>query len=260
MSGSGQPIRLFRYSGNKARYLRHYRRPPDGTVRIVEPYLGSGAYALNQPYPAVGYELNGDLCETWWWLQQTTVAELHDLNERVTHSQQAHPKQDVRELGLQKGPETYVRLNVCSAVVGQLSSWRIYPQHRLPIEHTVRALPHVQRVTVVNEPGETHLAEPGDTLFVDPPYIGTTGNYQAADNKHLERRYQPSDTVTLVTNNPDTPTVITYGTDAATVFPEWAWTRIATRNVPNLRNGGTVTRHEHAAYLNWPDDRLSTLF
>lgn len=245
------PLRIFRYSGNKARYLHHYRPPPDGTARIIEPYLGSGAYTLNQPHPGIGYELNADLCETWWWLQQAAADDLHDLHDLVTRSQQTHPKQDVRELGLQKGPETYVRLNVCSAVVGQLSSWRIYPQHRLPIEHTIRALPHLHRITVLNKPGETHLAEPGDTLFIDPPYIGTTGNYQATNNRKLEHRYQPSDTINLVNNNPTTPTVVTYGTNAATVFPNWKWTRIATRNTPNLRNGGTTPRHEHVTYLNW---------
>ena len=53
-------MKLFRYSGNKVRLIKHYRKPSHDVKRIVEPYLGSGAYSLANDKPGLGIEINED--------------------------------------------------------------------------------------------------------------------------------------------------------------------------------------------------------
>jgi site-specific DNA-adenine methylase len=238
-----KPLRLFRYSGNKSRLLKFYRKPPEGTRRVVEPYLGSGAYLLNSGLPGLGYEANKDLVGLWNWLRKTNENELRDLAALV---QSRKDKPDVRDLKLDHGPQTYIRINVCSVVVGQLSSWKIYPQHRLPVEETIRCLPRLKDIDVIHAGGETHQCEEGDMLFVDPPYVGTVGNYIEKGGKEIERSYDPEDTMRLL--ECQCPALVTYGTNAMEVFPSLHWELVKTIKVPNMRRGGTVDRKEFVSY------------
>jgi site-specific DNA-adenine methylase len=249
--------RLFRYSGNKAKLLSLYRPIPNGVARVVEPYLGSGAFSINSGIPAIGYEVNKDLYAVWTWLKQATAQDLHDLNDLVEDWKKRQEKPDVRDMKLDLGRQTYVRVNCCSVVVGQLSSWKVYPQHSLPIEETIKCLPKLRQIEVVHGRGEDHKPVDGDLLFVDPPYIGTIGNYQEKNGQQIEKEYDPKDTEKLL-DEVSCPVIFTYGSNAKEIFPNYDWELIKTVKVPNMRKGGTVDRTEWAAYINFPTE--NTLF
>jgi len=246
---SSSPLRLFRYSGNKSRLLGLYRPVPPRVTRIVEPYLGSGAYGLNSGLPLLGYEIDPELVGMWRWLQGVDEKGLRDLDRLVEDRKKLETKPDVRDMGLESGALTYVRVNVCSVVVGQLSSWKVYPQHRLPIEETIRCLGRLRDVSVVLGRGEDHVPADGDGMFVDPPYIGTVGNY----GDGVEDGYRAADTIGLIDRAvaADVPCMVTYGTNCREVFPSWSWEKVKDVRVPNMRKGGTVDRSEWVAYLGW---------
>ena len=244
--------RLFRYSGNKSKLLGLYRPIPKGVTRVVEPYLGSGAFTINSKLNGVGYEINQNLYSMWMWLKQTTANELHDLYATVEAWKQKTEKPDVRDMKLDIGPQTYVRVNCCSVVVGQLSSWKVYPQNRLPVEETVKCLPRLACIDVFNQRGETHVPHEGDLLFVDPPYVGTVGNYleKGTQIKQIEKEYNPQDTIDFL-KDVKCPVIFTYGSNAKEIFPQYDWEVVKTVKVPNMRKGGTVDRNEMVAYINF---------
>lgn len=250
-----KPKVLSRYSGNKARLLKHYGIPAaevyaaSGIKRIVEPYFGSGAFSMNVDLPALGFEVNPLLVAMYDWLRESSPEELEALRARVDEIRKSKEKPDVRELELPEGPQTYVRLNVCSAMVGQLSSWKMYPQHKLPIENTIRCLPRLQHINVILSPASTYKYEDGDLCFIDPPYVGTKANYLGR-KENIERLYKPEDTVSLISGISG-PIIFTYGTNAKEVFPQYDWEPVLVKKVANIRKGGTITRIEHVAYINW---------
>jgi site-specific DNA-adenine methylase len=215
---------------------------------VVEPYLGSGAFLLNSNLPAIDYEINGDLVAMWHWLQTATPKDLHDLNALVEDRKKLETKPDVRDMALDLGRQTYVRVNCCSVVVGQLNSWKVYPQHSLPVEATIRCLPRLAEVKVIHGSGEDHVCKEGDFLFVDPPYVGTIGNYVDKNGKEIERAYRPENTIRLL-DSCSCPAMLTYGTNAATLFPNYSWELVKTVKVPNMRRGGTVDRSEYVSYI-----------
>lgn len=239
-------LRLFRYSGNKAKLLPLYRKPPVSAQRIVEPYLGSGAYGLNTDLPVLGYDLNQDLVAMWHWLQKATIEDLKYLETAVDMARFIEEKPDCRNLKLATGPQTYVKINVCSVVVGQLSSWKIYPQHKLPVEQTIQCLSRLKRFEVHCASANSYEHKDGDLLFIDPPYVATSANY----GKGMEDSYNPEDTVKLITSTTN-HIIFTYGTSAPTIFPQYKWELVKTVKVPNMRKGGTTERHEYVAYINW---------
>jgi len=244
------PLRLFRYCGNKSKLLHLYRRVPEGTQRIVEPFLGSGAFMLNSNVKGLGYEMNPYLVAMWRWLKEATTDDLMDLNEAVENAKK-RSQMNVRDMNLLLGPETYVRVNVTGLVVGQLSSWSIYPQHSLPIEETLRCLPRLKDIEVVQGDGHQFVAEKGDLLFVDPPYIATNANYAKVE-------YDPSRTVKMIEAS-NCPTIFTYGSNAQEIFPMYEWQMVKKVRVPNMRRGGTVDRSEWVAYLNMPNEVKTNL-
>jgi site-specific DNA-adenine methylase len=249
--------RLFRYSGNKAKLLSLYRPIPHGIKRIVEPYLGSGAFSLNSSVPAIGYEINRDLYSLWIWLKEASAKDLHDLNRLVEDRKKQEQKPDVRDMNLDLGRQTYVRVNCCSVVVGQLSSWKVYPQHNLPIEETIKCLPRLRDIEVIHGRGESHVADKQDLLFVDPPYVGTVGNYVEKQGSQIEKEYEPRDTIKLL-DGISCPLIFTYGSNAKEIFPQYDWELVKTVKVPNMRKGGTTDRTEWVAYHNFPKE--NTLF
>jgi D12 class N6 adenine-specific DNA methyltransferase len=60
-----RPLKARRYAGSKTRLLPAIGSLPPRTQRIVEPYLGPGALALNATRPAIGYEINRAVREVW---------------------------------------------------------------------------------------------------------------------------------------------------------------------------------------------------
>jgi hypothetical protein len=133
-------LKLFRYSGSKTRFLKYYRKPDKSIKRIVEPYLGSGAYWLNSSLPGLGYEMNSDLAEMWKWLKSCKDKDLDDLNDQVEEVKKKKDKYNVKDMNLTIGAQTYVRVNITGLCIGQLTSWSIYSKYKLPIENTKKCL------------------------------------------------------------------------------------------------------------------------
>ena len=245
-------MKLFRYSGGKSKLAGLYRLPDKPFDRIVEPYLGSGAFSLSHAHNvrALGYELNEDLYDMWMWLKQTNEKELLELYDYVEDLKKQYEKPNLKQFPLANGPLTYLRVNVCSVMTGQLSSWSIYPQHKLPVKDTISCLPLLQNIEVTLGSGENFQNKEKDLVFIDPPYVNTTGNYKSVKNKKLEKNYDPSNTVSLI-DNLTCPVIFTYGTNAKEVFPQYEWEVVKEMKVPNIRKGGTVKRYEHVAYINY---------
>lgn len=245
---------LFRYSGNKSRLIDRYRRPPVGTRRVVEPYLGSGAYLLSTDLPGLGFETNGDVVAMWKWLSSASPAELKDLNDAhrsFMASAGGDGKPDARGMNLPVGPQTYVRVNCSGVMVGQLTSWKLNPQHRLPVEGTIRLLPRLKDIEVRHGSANQYVSQDGDLLFVDPPYLGTVAGYvEKGRKRNHEEGYSADDTVRLIAGTKN-PIIFTYGDGAAERFPSCPWDKVVVRKVPNIRRGGTVDRTEWVSYLNW---------
>lgn len=251
MPRSSQPF-LFKYSGNK-KDIVPLLRPLPQFARVVEPYLGSGAFICSCNAPALGIDINPNIIDLWTWLRDE--ATLERLNELGKIAQEAvdkatDKKPDVRSLGLSKGETLYLRINITSVCVGQLSSWKIYPQHKLPIASTVAQLDRLKSVELSLGNEESYVEKDGDIVFVDPPYTNTAANYKQDGKGGIEEGYRPEATVRLI-RRLSCPIIFTYGTNAKQVFPDFEWEVVKIKKVPNLRRGGTVERIEHAAYINW---------
>lgn len=253
------PLRLFRYSGNKARLLKYLRPIPAGVTNVVEPYLGSGAFAINSGLRFVGCESSKEICSLWSYLmvlanEPDGAKKLQALYDLVEQSKAKHKKQDIRELDFtHNGAMMYLKVNVCSAMVGQLSSWSIYPQHKLPVERTLECFPRIKDCILICADASFAVScvNGSSLVFIDPPYIGTQGNY--TDKR--PGAYDPQSTIDLINSINDkhkVPMVFTYGEGAAEIFPDYNWEVLKKMKVPRLRGGGTVDRTEYVAYINWP--------
>ena len=245
-------MRLFRYSGNKAKLAALYDLPQRPFKRIVEPYLGSGAFSLRhcEGKDVLGYEINEDLYDMWMWLKTVSPDQLIELYDFVEDLKTKEDKPDLRSVNLENGPLTYLRVNVCSVMIGQLSSWKVYPQHKLPVKKTIECLPLIRNFEIVLGNGEDYISKDGDLAFIDPPYLNTTGNYKSTKNARIETSYDPRTTVDLISRL-SCPIIFTYGTNAPDIFPQFDWKLIKQIKVPNIRSGGTVDRMEYAAYINF---------
>lgn len=248
---------LFRYSGGKSRMIRRYgdfaQIPvPPGTTRLVEPFLGGGAFtlfALKQRAVDVGlgFDIDPNVIALWKWLQapgaEKALTDLASWYERQTE------KLDIRQTGLSEGAQLYLKINVCSTMVGQWSGWSIYPeQHRLPLSETLSWLEWARRLDVREGGALGYLPQKGDAVFLDPPYIGTSGNYSN------ERNFDPATARVVVERckAANVPVLFAYGDGASELFPDLLWEEVCTRLVPNLRLGGTVERREYLARIGWP--------
>ena len=238
---------LFRYCGNKGRLLKFYRKPPPGTRRIVEPYLGSGAFSLNFDFPILGIDADPNVVELWNWLKTVSEEDLHMLGVLVERERTQNPKFDIRSLDIPRGAQLYLKVNICGLVVGQWSSWSIYPQHTLPTKKTLESLRKAQETEVLQGDASLYFEHqrPGDLVFLDPPYLNTRANYKR------ELEYDPKRTLVLLEGVSE-PVIFTYGDGAPNIFPGLPWERLVERRVPNFRNGGTVNRTEYVCFLNWP--------
>ena len=250
--GSSNLPGLFRYCGSK-RYIVPLLKAPLLHKRVVEPYLGSGSYIMSREGPALGIDINQNIIDLWLWLKnEATHERLVELDKICQDAVAAHPdwKPDVRSLGLSKGEQVYVRVNNTGLVVGQLSSWKIYPKYRLPVENTSGFLDRLKDVEIRLGSASSYVEEDGDLVFIDPPYRGTQANYKQDAKNGIEESYRPEDTIALISRI-KAPIIFTYGTDAPKQFPQYEWTQLLIKKVPNMRRGGTVDRIEHVAYINW---------
>lgn len=241
-------MRLFRYSGNKTRYAHLYRSPPAGATRLVEPYLGAGAYYLQHNFPGLGIDLNERIIALWSYLQTTTPQRLQELQTLVDS---LPAKTDIRTIdNITHGEMLYLKVNICSVVVGQFSSWRMYNhKFKLPIDQTIALLPKLRHIQLVHGPASSYQPQPGDTVFLDPPYLNTSSHYKTSSH-NLDKEYRPQDTLELIRRIPN-PIIFTYGSSAPQDFPDFRWELVAERKVPNMRSGGVVTRQEYVSYHNF---------
>jgi site-specific DNA-adenine methylase len=244
-------LKLFRYSGSKTRFLKYYRKPDKSIKRIVEPYLGSGAYWLNSSLPGLGYEMNSDLAEMWKWLKSCKDKDLDDLNDQVEEVKKKKDKYNVKDMNLTIGAQTYVRVNITGLCIGQLTSWSIYSKYKLPIENTKKCLNRLKDLEIVQGDAIQYIHNDDDLLFIDPPYLGTSANYMdKSKKKSLEKGYDPKDTIKIIENT-NNPIIFTYGDGAKDIFPNYTWEVAAIKKVPNLRKGGVVERTDYVSYINW---------
>lgn len=114
-----RPLKALRLSGSKTRLLPAIGSLQPRTQRIVEPYLGPGALALNATAPAIGDKINRPMCEVWWWLQGATPAGIRDLGIWSDARRALDVKIYVWDLRSPIGAETWVRFNCASVVTGQ---------------------------------------------------------------------------------------------------------------------------------------------
>lgn len=244
---------LFKYSGNKWKVLKKLNKSLPSHKRLVELYLGSGAFLLSNSSPGLGIDCNPNIVDLWKWLQSVKPKRLWELeNIRKTAVQQASDnKPDVRLLDLSVPERLYVRVNTTGVYVGQLSSWKIYPKWKLPVEQTISHLERLKQIEVrLGKAHVDYIEEDGDVVFLDPPYVGTKANYKHDAKKGIEESYRPEDTVALISKL-SCPVIFTYGTDAPTIFPQYRWEEVLRKKVPLIRKGGTVERTEHVAFINW---------
>lgn len=244
---------LFRYSGNKRKIVPLLRSLDSRPKRIVEPYLGSGSYILSRFEPSLGIDVNKDIVAMWNWLKYAATPKLlFDLAARVQKAVESHEKNkpDVRDLNLDIGAETYVRVNCSGVYAGQLSSWILYPQHKLPVRETSKLLHRLENVEIVHGDANDYQEQDGDVVFIDPPYVGTKGNYKQSAKAGIEESYDPQKTIELISRL-SAPVILTYGDGALDTFPEYEWHEVLRRKVPNIRKGGTVDRTEYVSYINF---------
>lgn len=248
--------RAFKYSGNKEPFLPLLRALPK-FQRIVEPYLGSGAFLLSRTEPALGFDANRELIDMWNWLRDECEPQrLHEIRQIVKDAVAAHPerKPDVRSLPLSPAEMSYVRVNVCGGYTGQMGSWMVYPQHLIPVEQTLSILSRLKNVEFVHGKAEEYQPQEGDLVFIDPPYVGTDANYKDRYvSGRVDGSYDPQETIRLLerVKAAGVPAIVTYGEGAQTLFPDLDWELLGMKKVPNIRKGGTVERPEHVAYMNW---------
>ncbi len=245
-------LKAYKYSGSKTKLLPLLKAPKPFN-RIVEPYGGSAAFALNNAGPAVIYDINTNVIDLWNFLKTTTPERLQELEDLRSLAVSNHPdnKPDVRELGLSKGEETYLRINSSGVYVGQLNSWVLYKQWKLPVKKTSECLPRIREMDFVYGDAHTLYTEKdGDIVFIDPPYIGTDAGYKQNGKGGIEKNYNPQSTIDMISRL-SCPIIFTYGDRAQQVFPNYKWEVLLKKKVPNIRRGGTVERTEHVCYINW---------
>ena len=236
----------FRYSGSKRRLVSKYPVGFEPGDRLVELYLGSGAYSIHHSKnKAIGYEINKDLYSIWDWLHGASVQNIQDIGTLWSEIQKYGEKTDLRELDhIPRGAMNYLRVNISGLMVGQLSSWISYPQHNLPWQSTIACLERIKEIQVFHKDGLSHVEEKGDFFFLDPPYVGTSANYMDKSSKtDLTAKYDPRDTVHFL-NGVKGKWLMTYGDGCQEIFPEYNWIKAAEKKVPLVRTGGIKIRGE----------------
>jgi len=242
----------FRYSGSKDELLGFLRNPPIGSNRIVEPFAGSARYGVyHQPDSLYLYEANTHMYELWKWL--TTEATSEDLLE--LQSKRPIITRDVRELELPKAQETLMRLTCSGVYVGQLSSWVMYPQHRVDFSDIISVI-HWLRDSVElcgNDFRQSaqHDSEDDVMYFIDPPYLGTTGCYIDKDEKVNHDKELTIEEIANFISSLKSPTIFTYGSDAPESFPMFEWHKLIEKSVPKIVSGGSRVRTEWVSYINF---------
>lgn len=239
---------LFPYSGSKARVLNRLRPPP--TRIVAEPFGGSLAYSMNHEVDAIYAADTPEIINIYLAASTMMPWEFIDWQRRLEDTPLIHGE-DIRGRDFPPWLEYLLRLSVCGVYVGQTTSYQVYGQyaHRAPVAVERLASFASQARKLVGLRTDFRLLDHLHTnhevtWFIDPPYLGTFGNY---------RRQTPT-TVEEISSFVEAchgPVCFTYGGDAPDVFPQFAWEMLQERKVPKIRTGGVGIRREYVTYLNW---------
>lgn len=220
-------FKLFRYSGNKTDF-------PEIDVsnhkRIVETFAGSMGFSLQYDLPALGIDYSLELINLLKWLQTVSDKNLDKLR------QYEGQKIDIRKIpGLSDEERTYLRINIASVMVGQLSSWTIYPQNKLPIEATKKARKKIKNWKFKHGTYLDYIQKEGDLAFIDPPYLNTSGNYNE-NSLDMETFLKWEKSLWV-------PHIITYVMPIRQIKTKWkCWLE---KKIPNVRLGGYKIRKDY---------------
>lgn len=261
--------KLFPYSGSKQWLLPLLPELPPHS-RIVEPYAGSLAFSVNQAInnrtPFLGYEREKQLC--WIYnelhrilieyvdneqfafecisllLQDTDCIRQELVGRQVT---EGFPDID-NDTDYRKFQFALIRLCCSGLYVGAFTSKKVYPQHKLPayLPETASKLFGVDW-QVLNEDSANYKPQSGDLVFIDPPYLRTTGGYK------VDKSFDISHTHNIIRQCQDAnvPFIVTYGTGAQDDFPMLnGWKLVKTKTTSNIQRTGTNVREENL-YLSW---------
>lgn len=264
--------KLFPYSGSKQWLLPLLPELPVHS-RIVETYAGSLAFGVNQGIqhrtPFVGYEREKQLC--WIYDALHSVLTTYANNEQHTLDYLNHILADTDEIrkslvGRQvtegfhdvENADPYhkfqfalIRLCCSGLYVGAFTSKKVYPQHKLPayLPETASKLFGVDW-KVFNEDSANYEPQAGDLVFIDPPYLRTTGGYK------VDKSFNISHTHGIIQRCQDAgvPFIVTYGTGAQEDFPMLSgWKLVKTKTTSNIQRTGTNVREENL-YLSWENE------
>ncbi len=261
--------KLFPYSGSKQWLLPLLPELPAHS-RIVEPYAGSLAFSVNQAItnktPFVGYEREKQLCWIYDELHRllTTYAdneqhaleclnyilvETDEIRKSLVGVQVTEGFTDVdNDSVYRKFQFALIRLCCSGLYVGAFTSKKVYPQHKLPayLPETASKLYGVDW-RVLNDDSANYKPQQGDLVFIDPPYLRTTGGYK------VDKSFDISHTHNIIQRCQEAgvPFIVTYGTGAQEDFPMLSgWKLVKTKTTSNIQRTGTNVREENL-YLSW---------
>jgi site-specific DNA-adenine methylase len=231
--------RPFHYSGNKKAVLKKCEFDTPECKRIVEPFMGAACFSISSGKEWLGIDLNPDVVLMMEWLKTVDESRLWELKEYEGK------RVSVKDLPISDVEKTYMRINISGAYVGQLNSWIIYTQHKLPVNDTIKCLPGIRRGSFYCGDAFSYKPQDGDLVFIDPPYINTQAGYKS---KGKQYGYVNPSMITEFIKELGVPWIFTYGQGAKEIFPDFDWKEVYTRRVPNIRMGGTVERTEHICF------------
>jgi len=201
--------------------------------------MGAACFSISSGKEWFGIDSNAELVLMMEWLKTVDESQLWELRryegKRVS----------IKDIPERQEIKTYLRINISGVYVGQLSSWIIYEQHKLPVEQTIRCLPSIRKGTFYCGDALSYAPEDGDLVFIDPPYINTEPNYKS---KKKDYKYMNPSVLSEFVKGLEVPWIFTYGQGAKELFPDFDWKEVYTRRVPNIRMGGTVERTEHICF------------
>jgi DNA adenine methylase len=230
-----RPLRPFlKWAGGKTKFVAALRAlVPSSTQRLIEPFVGSGAVALNLDYPAVLADANPDLINVYHTLRENGpefIAQCAMLFTPATNCaeffyacrEEFNTTSDLRRkacLFVYLNRHGYNGLCRYNTRGGFNVPFGRYSSPRFPQQQMQRFAARLARCTLRHADFRTVLAEAGegDFVYCDPPYVpaGGTANFtsyakdgfRAEDQKELAAcgRAAAARGALVVISNHDTP-------------------------------------------------------
>jgi hypothetical protein len=236
---------VFPYSGSKFKNIALLPAPPQGTVRITEPFAGSVSYSAWYRPPQV--RLAESSAEVRGLLEYLATAATQDRLSSIEGTRPAE-KIDYQDHAAQHGlcpaEATLVRLRCSGLMVGQLASRVLYPQHPLTFKRLRHALGWFQSACVAPIYRDYREVLPdgtkGDFWVIDPPYHKTNANYTKGS-----AFIDPDEFREWFYSLKGVSGIVTYGSDPEWLLPNEPWVNYRRSQTATARRGGTRVRMEH---------------